>query len=109
MIATAENALSDTALGRRAIDAAERVSESGGDPRWQQLAPYLFGSFAGVFTTSLGILAAALTVATLAVFIALQPEAYLSGALHLVPRARRERLRAVLTAWARDLLRRAPP
>jgi predicted PurR-regulated permease PerM len=72
---------------------------------WSRLAPFVFGSLGGFFTSSLGILTGALAGFALAIFLAVAPDAYREGALLLLPRERRARLRQVLAAIAHALRR----
>jgi predicted PurR-regulated permease PerM len=103
LVASAERTLTETALGRQAMDAAELARESPASPDWQRIATRVFGSLAGIFTTTLGVAAGTLALFALAVFLAVQPEAYLRPALLLFPPGRRERLREVLGASAHAL------
>ncbi|RIL02354.1 MAG: AI-2E family transporter [Proteobacteria bacterium] len=72
---------------------------------WDRAAPFVFGSLAGVFSTALGAATAAIAIAALAIFIALQPRLYLRGLLLLFPEARRARIAEVLGAVAHALRR----
>jgi len=96
-------ALSRSGLGNEALQVAAQASENGAAPSWKQIAPYVFGSVAGVFGTAAGAAGGAVTVAALAVFFAIQPEVYLGGALLLVSRERRGRIREVAEAAGRAL------
>jgi predicted PurR-regulated permease PerM len=60
---------------------------------WQRVAPLAFGSLAGVFATAAGVVTGGAATAILAIFLALQPALYRDGALRLVPRERRPRIR----------------
>ena len=73
-----------------------RLPDGGYD--WSRLAPYVFGSLGGFFSTTVGILTGALATFALSIFLALQPERYRDGAVLLLPRGRRPRLCEVLDA-----------
>jgi predicted PurR-regulated permease PerM len=77
------------------------VSENGVD--WNSLAPIVFGSVAGVFTTAVGALTGLLATFALSIFLALRPELYLRGLLRLVPREQRLRAAEVLLAIGQAL------
>jgi predicted PurR-regulated permease PerM len=102
LLDAAVRTLSDTALGRSAIDAAE-AADPGATSGWGRLAPLVLGSLAGVFSTALSAAAGLVALFALAVFLAIRPALYVDGALHLVPQPRRARLREVLDAIARAL------
>jgi predicted PurR-regulated permease PerM len=101
-IAGLRDAISGSELGRTALSAAEAP---GSAPAWQRFAPFIFGSITTVFSTAFGAAASSLALLALAVFLSLQPQLYVGGALQLFPRRRRRRLREVLDAAAHAVRR----
>jgi predicted PurR-regulated permease PerM len=81
----------------------DAVSQGAGQLDWQSLAPVVFGSVAGLFTTAVGAATGAIAAFVLAIFLALDPGLYLRGLLRLVPREGRARGREVLCAIANAL------
>jgi predicted PurR-regulated permease PerM len=82
------------------VPSGQEVSDSRG---WQRVAPYVFGSLGGLFSTTAGILGGAIAWLALSIFLAMQPELYRDGALLLLPPERRDRLRGVLGDAGRAL------
>ena len=79
-------------------------SSGSGEPiAWSDLAPWVFGSLSGIFTTAFGAIAGIVGAFALAVFLALEPDRYLAGLLHLVPHERRARTADVLGSVAHAL------
>jgi predicted PurR-regulated permease PerM len=98
------------ALSRGLPDASENdvisaVSEEAANTDWKALAPLVFGSLAGLFTTLMASVTGALAAFALAVFLALQPRLYIDGLLLLLPREHRARGGEVLDALGHALRR----
>jgi predicted PurR-regulated permease PerM len=79
--------------------AASREQGSG----WSRVAPYVFGSLSGIFSSTFAVLTGALAGFALSIFLALQPETYRDGLVRLLPANRRPRLCEVTDAAARAL------
>jgi predicted PurR-regulated permease PerM len=84
---------------------ADGASDASGQLRWESIAPYAFGSVAGLFSTSIGVVAGTVAVLGIASFLAIRPTPYRRGLLLLVPAAHRERLAGVLDDIAHALRR----
>ena len=63
----------------------------------------LMARASGFFSTTLGVVVNFFVFIVLAIFIALEPETYVRGALLLVPKSRRERAREILDACGETL------
>jgi predicted PurR-regulated permease PerM len=95
LLDSARSRLLRSELGGEQISAALESPEGEALLRWERIAPYAFGSVAGFFGTAAGVITGTLAIFTLALFLALQPELYREGALRLLPRVRREPIRAL--------------
>lgn len=65
----------------------------------------LFGRITGVFSSTLGILANAILVAFIGLYLALAPVTYITGLVRLFPKQRRARMNEVLEAVGETLRR----
>jgi predicted PurR-regulated permease PerM len=82
--------LEQSELGARAVQVAEAAGIfSGGEAQF-------LGRGLGLLGSTFGAVANVVIVVFFAIFLAAQPRLYVEGVLHLVPRKRRERVRAVL-------------
>jgi predicted PurR-regulated permease PerM len=59
-------------------------------------AGQLLGPLAGAFTTALGVIGNVVVILIVGIFIAVDPDLYITGALHLIPSNRRTRAREVV-------------
>ena len=92
-----QSALRDTGWGAYLLDHVPSVDEG---PRWNILQ-----TLGGTLSTVLGVIANFVVVLTVAVFLAVDPDLYRRGFLHLVPLDRRGRAREVLDTIGTDLWR----
>ncbi|PRY95767.1 putative PurR-regulated permease PerM [Hasllibacter halocynthiae] len=83
-----ENWLSHTDLGAWLLDEVEGAEEG---PRFN-----ILGTIGGTLSASLGILANVVILLTVAIFLAIDPDLYRAGLLHLVPMSRRPRAQEIL-------------
>jgi predicted PurR-regulated permease PerM len=90
IIESAKEGLRSTDAGEKAIAFAE---ESGALETGQQ---NLFGKGLGMLGATFGVLAHAAIVIFFGLFLAAQPELYVRGGLHLVPKAQRPRAREIV-------------
>lgn len=88
--------------GRQAADAADEAKDLMPDPAM------MIRQVAGIFSSTFGALSVALLILFFGICLALEPETYRRGLLHLVPPRRRDRVAGVLdevgTVLARWLL-----
>ena len=96
-LAAIEEMLSGTRWGSWLISTVE---ETGGGSEFNVL-----GTIGGTLSASLGVLANIVIVLSVAVFLAVDPELYRAGLLHLVPPQNRSRAREVLDALGSGLWR----
>jgi predicted PurR-regulated permease PerM len=90
ILAGAREWLAQSELGARALELAEAGGMfAGGEMQF-------LGKGLGLIGSTFGALANVAIVVFFALFLAAQPQPYIRGLLHLVPHARRERVRAVL-------------
>jgi len=90
IIETAKEGLRSTEAGGKAMDFAE---ETGALQSGQQ---NLLGKGLGMLGATFGVVAHAAIVIFFGLFLAAQPQLYVHGALHLVPKAQRPRAREIL-------------
>ena len=90
IVESAKDSLRSTDAGEKAVSLAE---ETGALESGQQ---NLFGKGLGLLGATFGVLAHAAIVVFFGLFLAAQPQLYLGGVLHLVPKAQRPRAREIL-------------
>lgn len=78
----------------------ERVPEGQARPDWN-----ILGTIGGTVSTVIGMLANVAIVVTVAIFLAIDPQLYRRGLLHLVPLHKRPRAAEILDALGRGLWR----
>ena len=90
IIESAKDSVRSTQAGEKAVDFAE---ESGALQSGQQ---NLLGKGLGMLGATFGVIAHAAIVIFFGLFLAAQPQLYIRGALHLVPKAQRPRAQEIL-------------
>ena len=90
IIGTAKERVQENELGARLLELADSSGAfAGGDMQF-------LGKGLGLIGSTFGAIADVAIVVFFAVFLAAQPQVYVSGLLHLVAHAKRERVRAVI-------------
>lgn len=91
------SSLADIELGRVALERAPSLEEF--------LAPRsgLMGRITGLFSSAVGVVFGIVVVIFVGLFTAASPNTYVRGAVHIVPRSRRERVRQVIGFMGRAL------
>jgi predicted PurR-regulated permease PerM len=95
--------LLDTLQSRIPIDLRSLADQKQGGSAWSRIAPYVFGSLSGIFSSTFAVLSGALAGFALSIFLALKPETYRDGLARLLPANRRPRLCEVTDAAANAL------
>ena len=65
----------------------------------------VLGQITGIFSTALSVLANLFVIVFAGIYLAIAPKLYVNGALHLVPKSRRDRVREVLEAMGHAVRR----
>ena len=95
---TLEAYLEQSRLGRQLLEEARNLPTKLG-------SAVALDRMAGILSSAVGVLGGVFFVGILGVYLAAEPELYVDGVLRLLPPARRQRMREVLSEMARVLLR----